>query len=415
MERILTCCCGLDIHKRTVVACLLRPGEDGASVRETRTFGTMTDALLALRDWLSAAGCTHVVMESTGVYWKPAYHVIDGLCAVWVVNAAHVKNVPGRKTDAQDAEWLADLLQHGLLRPSVVPDRAQRALRDLTRTRTSLIEQRTAVVNRIQGVLEDANIKLAGVASDIMGVSGRDILAALLEGSADAAAMAELARGKLRRKRAELERALRGRLSDHHRLLVALHLEHADFLDEAIARLNGDIADRLRPYEEEIARLETIPGVGRRTAEILAAEIGLDVSRFPSAGHLASWAGMCPGNNESAGKSRGGKRRPGNMALRRALIEAAKAAARTKKHERTYLRAQYRRLVVRLGKKKAAVAVGHTILRIVYHVLSTKEPYREHILTDLDDRRRARVQHRALDQLQALGFEVTITPKAPAA
>jgi len=248
-----------------------------------------------------------------------------------------------------------------------------------------------------------------------MGVSGRDILAALLEGSADAAAMADLARGKLRRKRAELERALRGRLSDHHRLLVAVHLEHADFLDEAIARLNGDIADRLRPYEEEIARLETIPGVGRRTAEILAAEIGLDVSRFPSAGHLASWAGMCPGNNESAGKSRGGKRRPGNMALRRALIEAAKAAARTKKHERTYLRAQYRRLVVRLGKKKAAVAVGHTILRIVYHVLATKEPYYEHTLTALDERRRTRIQHHALDQLQALGFEVTITPKAPAA
>jgi len=260
MDRILTCCCGLDIHKRTVVACLLRPGEGGESVRETRTFGTMTDALLALRDWLSAAGCTHVAMESTGVYWKPAYHVLDGLCTVWVVNAAHVKNVPGRKTDAQDAEWLADLLQHGLLRPSIVPDRAQRALRDLTRTRTSLIEQRTAVVNRIQGVLEDANIKLAGVASDIMGVSGRDILAALLEGSADAAAMADLARGKLRRKRAELERALHGRLSDHHRLLVALHLEHADFLDEAIARLTGDIADRRRPAHRRSARRRDRPG-----------------------------------------------------------------------------------------------------------------------------------------------------------
>jgi transposase len=373
------------------------------------------DALLALRAWLAAAGCTHVAMEATGVYWKPIYRVLDGLCTLWLVNAQHIKQVPGRKTDVRDAEWLAELVQHGLLRPSFVPTPEQRALRDLTRTRTSLVQQRTALVNRIQAVLEDANIKLAGVASDIMGVSGRDILAALLAGCIDTAAMADLARGKLRQKREALERALRGRLDDHHRLLIIMHLEHVDLLDEQIARLSAEIATRLRPYEVVLVRLETIPGVGRRTAEILVAEIGVDVSRFPSAGHLASWAGMCPGQHESAGKHKKGKRRHGNMALRRALTEAAKAAARTKKHEQTYLRSRYRRLVARCGKKKAAIAVGHTILRIVYHVLATGEPYREPVLLAIDERRRAHVQHRALAQLQALGYEVTLTPKEPAA
>ena len=415
MDQILTTCCGIDIHKRTAVACLLRQTAQGACAKETRTFGTTTEDLLELGAWLRAAGCTQVAMEATGVYWKPAYHVLEGICIVWLVNAAHIKNVPGRKTDVADAEWIADLLQHGLLRPSVVPDRAQREVRDLTRTRTSLIEQRTAIVNRIQAVLEDANIKLAGVASDIMGVSGRDILAALLAGSTNAAAMADLARGKLRRKREALEHALRGRMSEHHRLLIALHLEHADLLDEQIERLDAEIAARLRPYARELALLQTIPGIGRRTAEILAAEIGVEVSHFPSAGHLASWAGMCPGQHESAGKSKGGKRRYGNRALRRALTEAAKAAARTKKPQQTYLRARYWRLVARCGKKKAAIAVGHTILRIVYHVLTTKEPYHELTLTAIDERRRAHLQQRALAQLQALGYDVTITPTAPAA
>jgi transposase len=415
MDQILTSCCGVDIHKRTAVACLVRRAADGACAKEIRTFGTTTEALLELGAWLRAAGCTHVAMEATGVYWKPAYHVLEGVCTVWLVNAAHIKNVPGRKTDVADAEWIADLLQHGLLRPSLVPDRAQREVRDLTRTRTSLIEQRTALVNRIQAVLEDANIKLAGVASDIMGVSGRDILAALLAGSTDAVAMADLARGKLRRKREALEHALRGRMSEHHRLLIALHLEHADLLDEQIERLDAEIAARLRPYARELALLQTIPGIGRRTAEILAAEIGVEVRRFPSAGHLASWAGMCPGQHESAGKSKGGKRRYGNRALRRALTEAAKAAARTKKPQQTYLRARYWRLVAHCGKKKAAIAVGHTILRIVYHVLTTKEPYHELTLTAIDERRRAHLQQRALAQLQALGYDVTITPTAPAA
>jgi len=315
----------------------------------------------------------------------------------------------------RDAEWIATLLQHGLLRASFIPSRAQRELRDLTRTRTSLIDERSAAVNRIQKVLEDANIKLAGVATDIMGKSGRDILAALLEGTADAATMAELARGKLRRKREALEHALEGRMSAHHRLLIALHLEQIDLLDEQIARLSAEIAARLRSHEADLQRLETIPGVGRRTAEVLAAEMGLEMARFASANHLASWAGMCPGVHESAGKRKPAKRRHGNAAIRRALTEAAHAAARTKKPDRTYLRGQYRRLVVRCGKKKAAVAVGHTILRIAYHLLTHETTYQEKELTYLDERRRARAQQRALDQLKALGYNVTLTPNAPAA
>jgi transposase len=414
MERLYTCCAGLDVHKQTVVACLLQP-EGAAQSKAIRTFGTTTGDLTRLRTWLLAAGCTHVAMEATGSFWKPVYNILDGHCTLLVVNAAHIKQVPGRKTDAADAEWIATLLQHGLLRASFIPSREQRELRDLTRTRTSLIDERAAAVNRIQKVLEDANIKVAGGATDIMGKSGRDILAALLEGTADAATMAQLARGKLRRKREALERALDGRMSAHHRLLIALHLEHIDLLDEQIARLSAEIAARLRPYEALLVRLETIPGVGRRTAEVLAAEVGLDMARFPSAGHLASWAGMCPGNEVSAGKRKRGRRRQGNQALRRALTEAARAAARTKKKDQTYLRSQYRRLVVRLGKKKAAVAVGHTILRIVYHLLAHETTYQEHELVQFDERRRARRHQRALAQLKALGYEVTLTPKDPAA
>jgi len=415
MERLYDTCCGIDVHKRTVVACLITPAGRGQRTKETRTFGTTTEELLVLRDWLHAAGCTHVAVESTGVYWKPVFNILDGVCTVFVVNAQHIKAVPGRKTDVSDAAWIADLLQHGLLRPSFIPDRAQRELRDLTRTRTTLVDERAAAINRIQKVLEDANIKVAGVATDIMGKSGRDILAALVGGETDAAAMADLARGKMRRKRDELEKALNGRMGDHHRLLIALHLEQVDLLDDQIAHLSRHIAERLRPYKEQLALLDTIPGVGPYIAEILAAEMGLTMDQFPSAGHLASWAGMCPGNYESAGKHKKGPMRKGNKALRRALNEAAQAAARTKKKDQTYLRGRYRRLVVRCGKKKAAVAVGHTILRIAYRLLKEHEPYHEGILVQLDERRQARVQQRAIDQLKALGYEVTITPKEPAA
>jgi transposase len=336
MEILNRCCAGLDVHKKTVVACVRTVGPDGKAETQTRTFGTMTAELLELADWLEGRGVRQVAMESTGVYWKPVFHLLEGRFEAMVVNARHIKNVPGRKTDVQDAGWIAELLQHGLLRPSFLPPPPIRELRDLTRQRAQLVRDRATVVNRVQKVLEDANIKLAGVASNIMGVSGRDILAALLAGSTDAEAMAELARGKLRRKREALAAALRGRMSDYHRLLIALHLEHVDLLDEQIAQLSAEIAARLCPCEETLVRLETIPGVGRRTAEILAAEIGLDMSRFPSAAHLASWAGMCPGNYESAGKRKNGPMRLGNRALRRALVEAAHAAARTKKADQGY-------------------------------------------------------------------------------
>jgi transposase len=415
MEVLYRCCAGLDVHKATVVACLLRTAQDGRSSRELRTFGTMTADLLALADWLQAAGCTQVAMESTGVFWKPVYNILEGQCALLVANAAHIRAVPGRKTDVKDAEWIADLLRHGLLRASFIPDRPQRELRDLTRTRTTLVDARAAAVNRLQQVLEDANLKLAGVATDVAGVSGRAILAALLAGETDPAALAELAKGRLRTKRADLERALRGRLTAHHRLLLTTHLAHIDFLDGEIVRLSAAIAERLRPLADELARLDTIPGVDRQTAEVLLAEIGAEMARFPTSGHLASWAGMCPGNHESAGKRTSGKTRKGSKWLRRALTEAAHGAARTKQPGRRALAGDYRRLAARRGKKKAAIAVGHRILVIAYHALRDRQEYREPTPVALDEHRRHRARNRAVDQLRQLGFEVTLTPKEDAA
>jgi transposase len=362
MELLYRCCAGLDVHKRTVVACLLRTAADGRPSKELRRFGTMTDDLLALAEWLRTVECPAVAMESTGVFWKPVYNLLEGqLATVMVVNAQHIRAVPGRKTDLKDAEWIAELLQHGLLRPSFIPDRPQRELRDLTRTRTTLIDERSAAVNRLQKVLEDANLKVAGVATDVMGVSGRAMLAAIVAGETDPAALAALAKGKLRKKRAALERALSGRVSAHHRFLLVTHLAHIDFLDEEIARLSAEIAERLRPLEEELARLDTIPGVDRQTAEVLLAEIGVEMGRFPSAAHLASWAGMCPGNHESAGKRTSGRTRKGSRWLRRALTEAAHGAARTKQAGRRALAGLYRRLVGRRGKQRAIVAVGHRL------------------------------------------------------
>jgi transposase len=409
MEVVYERCCGLDIHKRTVVACLLTPGIDGQPLKAVRTFGTVTDELLVLAAWLQETGCTHVAMESTGVSWKPVWNLLEEQFALLLVNARHVKAVPGRKTDVKDAEWLADLLRHGLLRGSVVPDRPRRELQELTRYRTSLVQERSAEVNRLQKTLEGANIKLGDVATDILGVSGRRMLQALIAGATDAAAVAELAQGKLRNKRPALAAALQGQMGSHQRFLLAQQLAHIEQLEAAITAVSAEIETRLRPCADELERLQTIPGVGLRTAQVLLAEIGPDVSRFPSAGHLASWAGMCPGNDESAGKRRSGKTRKGNPWLRAALIEAAHAAARSKG---TYLAAQYRRLAARRGAKKSAVAVGHSILISVFHLLRDAEPYHDLGGHYFDERDRQAVERRLVRRLEALGHKVTLEPAA---
>jgi len=407
MDVLYERCCGIDVHKKMVVACLITPDATGTPTKQTRTYGTMTADLLELLDWLVDAGCTHVAMESTGVFWKPLYNLMEGTLEVLVVNAAHMKNVPGRKTDVKDAEWIADLLRLGLLRPSFIPDRPQRELRELTRYRTSLLQERSAEVNRLQKTLEGANIKLSAVATDIMGKSGRDMLAALVAGRTDAAALAQLARGKMREKVPQLEKALRGQFAAHQRFLVAQQLAHIDGLDDIIDHVSAEIAERVRPFEEAIAQVDTVTGIGRRTAEVLVAEVGTDLTRFRTAGHLASWAGLCPGNNESAGKRHGGKTRKGSPWLRAVLVEAAKAAGRSKK---TYLGAQYRRIAARRGAKRAAVAVAHSILVIVYHILTRHEPYHDLGVTYFDERDRQAVERRLVKRLQSLGYDVHLQP-----
>jgi len=409
MDVVYERCCGLDVHKTSVVACLLISRSAGEPVRTVRTFGTMTGDLLDLADWLAAAGCTHVAMESTGVYWKPLWNLLEDGFELLLVNPRHIKAVPGRKTDVTDAEWIADLLRHGLLRASYVPNRPQRELRELTRYRTSLVRERTAAANRLQKTLEGANIKLASVATDILGKSGREILAALVAGETDGATLAQLAQGRLREKLPQLEQALVGCIGPHQRFLVAEHLAHIDFLEAAIDRVSAEIAERLRPCAEAVARLDTIPGIGPYLAEALIAEIGTDMSRFPTAAHLASWAGMCPGNHESAGKRRSGKTRKGSPWLRALLVQAAHAGARKKD---TYLGAQYRRLAARRGKSRAAVAVGHAILIIAYHLLRDGTDYHDLGPRYFDERDRRAVERRLVHRLEGLGYTVSLQPAA---
>ena len=407
MEVVRERCAGADVHKRTVVVHVITPAG-----RATRTFGTMTSDLAALVDWLAGHQVTDIAMESTGSYWKPVYNVLEarGLCPV-VANAQHIKAVPGRKTDVSDAAWIADLHRHGLVPASFIPAREQRELRELLRYRRSVIEERTREAARVQKVLEGANIKLGSVASDVLGVSGRAMLRRLVAGETDAEALAGLARGRLRRKQPELVRALEGGVGAHQRLLLAEQLRHIEELEERLARLDAEIDRRMAPFESALEALDTIPGVGRRTAEEVVAEIGTDMSRFPSARHLVSWAKLCPGNHESAGVRRSGRTGHGNKWLRSTLTEAAKAAGRSRQ---TYLGTRYRRLARCIGRNKATVAVAHSILTISYRLLRDGGAYRDLGPSHLEERARGQISRHLVNRLRHLDFDVTITDQRAA-
>ena len=413
MDILHTCVCGLDIHKASIQACVRRVVAGGRIEQEVRSFGTMTCDLLSLADWLASEGVTHVAMESTGVYWKPIYNIFEGRFEeILLVNAKHVKNVPGRKTDVKDSQWLAQLLQCGLLRGSLVPDRPRRELRELTRHRTQLVGERTAVVNRVHKTLEDANIKLGCVASDVVGVSGRAMLRALLEGRSSPQQMAQRAHPKMREKIPVLARALEGRVTDHHRFLLTELLDQMDDLDRRIERFNARIGELCLPFAKAIEALDAIPGLDVRGAQNVIAEIGTDMSRFPTAGHLASWAGMCPGNNKTGGKSRGGQTTQGSRWLRTTLIQAAVAAKQTKK---SYFRAQYNRLVRRRGKKKSQKAVAHSLLVTIWHLFSTGRPYADLGVDYFDKLDEARIVRANIRRLEHLGYTVIATKTEQAA
>src|SRR6266571_4607471 len=408
MERVHERCCALDVHKAQVTACVHVPDQQGKRSELCAEFSTMTADLLGLRDWLLGLGITHVAMEATGVYWKPVYYLLEDDFELLLVNAQHVKNVPGRKTDVQDAQWLCQLLEHGPLRSSFVPPKPVRELRDLTRYRKSLAWERAREANRLQKVLEDANIKLACIASRPLGASGKAMLKELCEGNHDPAALADLAKGKLRAKLPALRQALEGRFREHHALLVSHLLAHIEYLDETIGSLSAEVEERMRPFERQRELLCTIPGA-ERTAEVIIAELGPDMDRFPSHRHAASWAAICPGHDESAGKRRSGKTRKGDRWLRTALIEAANSAAgRTRG---TYLNAQYLRLKSRRGHSKAIVAVAHSILISAYHVLERDQSYEDlggdYFTFRVDTEHLTR---RLVRQLERLGQSVTLTP-----
>ena len=405
MDQLIERCAGLDVHKATVTACVRTPGPNGTRAQQVHTFRTTSVDLLALRDWLDGQGVTHVAMESTGVYWKPIYYMLEDRFTCLLVNAMHLKHVPGRKTDVQDAVWIAQVLEHGLLRGSFVPPPPIRELRDLTRYRKALIEDRAREVNRLHKILEDAGIKLATVATDIVGVSGRAMLEPLVGGTTDPEVLAELARGKLRAKLPALREALSGRFRTHHGLLVSHLLAHIDYLEESIEALGNDVERVLAPFAEKVTRLDTIPGINRRTAEVLIAELGVDMTVFPTARHVASWAGLCPGQYESAGKRQSGKTRKGNRWLRGALVQAALAAIHTRD---CALASRYRRLLRHRGHKKAVLAVAHALLVTAYYVLARGTTYQELGADYYDRRNTERITRQAVRALERQGYRVTI-------
>lgn len=409
MEVVITRCAGLDVHQATVVATVRVPADDGGRRIITETFGTMTPDLIALREWLQAHGVTQVALESTGVYWKPVYYVLEDAFTLLLINMQELKRVPGRKTDVKDSEWLAQLLECGLLRSSFVPPPPIRELRDLTRYRVQQTRDRSQEVNRLHKVLEDAGIKVSSVLTDVMGVSGRAMVEALVRGTTDPQVLADLARGQLRKKLPALRRALVGRFRPVHAFLLEQILAKLDYLDEALDRLTAEIDRRVAPFEPMLTALDTIPGIDRRGAISLLAETGGDMQRFPTAAHLCSWAGMCPGHDESAGKRRSGKTRKANRYLRTTLVQAGVAASRK---NQSALQALYRRIARRRGHKKAVVATGHQILAIAYYVMRDGLTYQELGADYFTHRDRERTTRRHVKQLEALGYVVTLQPAA---
>ena len=438
MELIYTRCAGIDVHKKIVVVCCITVDAQGKKHVEIRTFATTTKGLLELSDWLTSLQITHVAMESTGEFWKPVYNILEGNFELLVVNARHIKNVPGRKTDVKDAEWIAELLRHGLLRGSFIPPQEQRDLRDLTRQRTNIVQDRATVVNRLQKVLEWANLKLSSVATDITGVSARSILEAIIENKVAPTTLAELAKGRLRNKRSALEEALQGTVRDHHRFMLAQHLAQIDFLDEQVECFDQQISQHMQTTDETINSplanddepqtaadseagttlppitwqqavefVDTIPGISQRAAEMILAETGIDMSRFASEEHFSSWAKVSPGNNESAGKRYSGSTGHGNRWLRTVLVQAAWAAVKVKN---SYFNSFYHRLAARRGKKRAIFAVAHRILIAIYHMLKKQEPFKDLGATYLDERNKPKLVNRMKHRIEQLGFRVVLEP-----
>lgn len=412
MQTLIEHGCGLDVHQATVVACLLMVSRNGEVHKQMRTYGTTTRELLSLRQWLLSEGCTHVAMESTGVYWKPVYAILEGALEIVVANAQDVKKVPGRKSDVKDAEWLADLLCHGLLRSSFVPPKPIRELRDLTRYRRKLVESQTAERNRLLKLLETTNIKLASVACDVFGVSGQLMLKALLEGKASPQEMAQLAKRRLRSKIPELELALEGKLEQHHRFLLRLQLDRLQAVEQDLITLEQHIQEKLQPYAAQLTLLQEIPGVDWTLAASIIAELGVDMRVFQSVSQLASWAGVCPGTNESAGKRKSSRIPKGNVYLKTGLVEAANAASRAKG---TYLRDKFYRLKARRGYKRATIAVAHKILVAIYHMLSQQVSYNDLGDLYLDKLNKSHLTHNLIHRLERLGYVVTLTLQQQAA